>query len=83
MISGTTAGCPATSVTPTSRPVNRVPITDSFTNGSSSPSSPRANSCAIRADVPVPHGERSSQPGWIDVAARADAPSRPGSANTM
>ena len=33
----------------------------------------------MRADVPVPHGERSSQPGWIEVAARACAPSRPGS----
>ena len=37
------------------------------------PSSPRACSCAMRALVPVPHGERSSQPGWIArrVARRA------------
>ena len=32
----------------------------------------------MRALVPVPHGERSSQPGWIETAARASAPSRPG-----
>src|SRR5215213_1375524 len=76
--SGITAGRPATSVSSTRRPVKRVPITDSCTNGWSSASSPRACSCAIRADVPVPHGERSSQPGWIETAARASAPSRPG-----
>ena len=58
--------------------MKRVPITDSWRSGSPSPSSPRACSWAMRADVPVPHGERSSQPGWIDVAPRASAPSRPG-----
>ena len=46
------------------------------------PSSPRACSCAMRAHVPVPHGERSSQPGWIEVALRASAPSRPGAWKT-
>ena len=78
VISGTIAGRPATVVSSTTRPVKRVPITDSLTNASPTASSPRACSCASRADVPVPHGERSSQPGWIDVAARASAPSRPG-----
>ena len=58
--------------------MKRVPITDSCTNGWFSSSSPRACSCAIRAEVPVPQGERSSQPGWIETAARASAPSRPG-----
>ena len=33
---------------------------------------------AIRAEVPVPHGERSSHPGWIAVALRASAPFRAG-----
>ena len=78
VISGTIAGRPATVVSSATRPVKRVPITDSLTNGSPIASSPRACSWASRADVPVPHGERSSQPGWIDVAARASAPSRPG-----
>ena len=32
--------------------------------------------------MPVPHGERSSQPGWIAVAARASAPSAPGAWKT-
>ena len=36
----------------------------------------------MRAEVPVPHGERSSQPGWIAVALRACAPSRPGAWKT-
>ena len=36
--------------------------------------------CAPRC--PVPHGERSSQPGWIAVALRAFAPSWPGAWNT-
>ena len=70
VISGITAGRPATVVSSTTRPVKRVPMTDSLTNGSPAASSPRACSWARRALVPVPHGERSSQPGWIDVAAR-------------
>jgi len=57
-------------------------MTDWLTKSVSSASSPRAHSCAIRALVPVPHGERSSQPGWIEVAATASAPSRPGSWKT-
>ena len=77
VISGTIAGRPATVVSSATRPVKRVPITDSLTNASPTASSPRACSWASRADVPVPHGERSSQPGWIAVAARASAPSRP------
>ena len=32
---------------------------------------PHVKPAAIRALVPVPHGERSSQPGWIAVALRA------------
>ena len=64
------------------RPVKRVPITDSLTKSSPIASSPRAHSDAMRAEVPVPHGERSSHPGWIAVALRASAPSRPGSWNT-
>src|SRR3712207_8456247 len=49
-------------------PVKRVPMSDSCTNGAPRASAPRACSWAIRAEVPVPHGERSSQPGWIAVA---------------
>ena len=78
VISGTIAGRPPTVVSAAIRPVKRVPITDSLTKLSPTASSPRACSCASRADVPVPQGERSSQPGWIEVAARASAPSRPG-----
>ena len=62
--------------------MKRVPITDSLTNGSPIARAPSAQSCAIRADVPVPHGERSSQPGWIEVALTASAPSRPGAWKT-
>nr|ADK54845.1 proline racemase [uncultured soil bacterium] len=61
--SGTTAGRPATSVAASRRPVNRVSMNDSLTNSVFSGSSPRACSCAMRADVPVPRGERSNQPG--------------------
>src|ERR671919_3097458 len=79
VISGTTAGNPPTDVSATIRPPKRVPITDRFTNSSPTPSSPRACSAASLADVPVPHGERSSQPGWIDVALRCErGPSSPG-----
>src|SRR5206468_3035544 len=42
VISGTTAGRPATDVSSTSRPVKRVPITDSLTNGAPTASAPRA-----------------------------------------
>ena len=70
VISGTIAGSPPTVVSSTARPVKRVPITDSLTNASPVASAPRACSAAIRAEVPVPHGERSSQPGWIAVALR-------------
>ena len=76
VISGTMAGRPAIVVSSTIRPLKRVPSTDSLTNSSPTPSAPRACSCASRALVPVPHGERSSQPGWIDVAARAWIPPR-------
>ena len=41
------------------RPWNRLPMIDSWTNSSPTLSSPRAAFCAIRADVPVPQGERS------------------------
>ena len=36
----------------------------------------------MRAEVPVPHGERSNQPGWIAIACRASAPSDPGAMNS-
>src|SRR5690606_7185 len=67
---GMTAGMPATSVVSTSRPVKLVPMNDSFTKSVCSGSSPRACSCAIRALVPVPQGERSNQPGWMAIACR-------------
>ena len=60
---GMTAGMPATVVSAINRPVNRDPMNDSFTKSVSSGSSPRAHSSAIRAEVPVPQGERSNQPG--------------------
>ena len=67
---GSTAGIPATSVVPSRRPVNRVPMKDSFTNSVCNGSSPRACSWAMRALVPVPQGERSNQPGWMAIACR-------------
>jgi hypothetical protein len=42
VISGITAGMPATVVSSTIRPVKLVPITDSLTNASPTASSPRA-----------------------------------------
>ena len=45
-------------------------------------SSPRAYSSAIRAEVPVPHGERSNQPGWIAIACRESRASEPGAMNS-
>jgi len=41
------------------RPVNRLPMMLSCTKRSPSPRSPRATSWAMRAEVPVPQGERS------------------------
>jgi len=60
---GTTAGMPSTVVSLIRRPVNREPMKDSFTKSVSRASSPRAHSSAMRADVPVPHGDRSNQQG--------------------
>ena len=62
--------------------MKRVPITDWLTN--------RLVQRELAAGVQLRHprararpaGERSSQPGWIEVAATASAPSRPGSWKT-
>ena len=43
---------------------------DSLTISSPTVSSPLACCWARRALVPVPHGDRSNQPGWIAIACR-------------
>ena len=64
VISGIDRGAPADRRLPApGAPVKRVPMIDSCTNGRPASSSPRACRWAIRALVPVPHGERSTQPG--------------------
>ena len=59
-ISGTIAASSATSVSPTIRPVNRLPMMLSCVKVCSGGSKPIAASTAITAQVPVPHGERST-----------------------
>ena len=54
VISGTTAGVPATSVSAAIRPVKSVPRMDSWPKTSPTPSRPRAWRFASRAEVPVP-----------------------------
>ena len=49
----------ATVVAASTRPLNRDPMMDSCTNLSPTLSFPLAASCAMRAEVPVPQGERS------------------------
>ena len=63
VIVGTTASTSPTRARSTKRPVKVVPMNDSFTKSVSSGNSPRACSWAMRADVPVPQGDRSNQPG--------------------
>ena len=57
-----------------------VPMNDSLSKSVRSGSSPRACSCAMRALVPVPHGERSNQPGWMAIACRECRAVDPGAA---
>eukprot|EP00964_Phaeocystis_antarctica_P083273 scaffold52377_cov72-Phaeocystis_antarctica.AAC.7 len=64
-----TAPAPAPTVAcPCSCPTNVVPTIDSWWKGVPSGSSPRACSAAMTAQVPVPHGERSSMP--VHVSGR-------------
>src|SRR4030095_12232165 len=69
-IAGAIAGVPATSVSAAMRPVKSVPMMDSWPNAPPTPSSPRAWRLARRAEVPVPHGERSSPAGATTTALR-------------
>src|SRR5690625_3292219 len=75
---GTTASRSPTLVVPTIRPTKREPMKDSLTKSVSTGSSPRAWSCAMRALVPVPQGERSNQPGWMAIAWRECLECEPG-----
>lgn len=77
---GSTAECVPTVVPPISRPVKEVPMKESLRKSWNIGSSPRAWSWAIRAEVPVPHGERSNHPGWIAIACRECRASDPGAA---
>jgi hypothetical protein len=56
---GAIAGLPATVVAASTRPRNSEPMSDSWTNASPTARRPLAASCANRAEVPVPQGERS------------------------
>ena len=56
---GTMAGLLPTLVSFSTRPWNNEPMIDSCTKASPSFSLPLAWSCAMRAEVPVPQGERS------------------------
>ena len=56
---GTIAACSPTAAALSTRPSNRLPMMLSCTNSSPIASRPRAASCAMRAEVPVPHGLRS------------------------
>src|SRR6266513_2860729 len=70
---GMTPGNSPTVTVSTRRPVKPVPISEPCTKFSCRPSSPRAASWAIRADVPVPRGEWPVSRRREDhVAAAAD-----------
>lgn len=53
-----------------SRPVNSVPRTDSWSSSSPGPSRPSSASSASRAEVPEPQGERSTCPSAKTVTLR-------------
>ena len=80
VIAGTTASNVPTCARRATRPTKRVSITLSATY--SSPIVPRASRTAIRAEVAVPVGERSSRPGETIVAWRASPPTRGGATKT-
>jgi hypothetical protein len=63
VIRGMTAGRSRTVVSSTIEPVKREPMNDSLISSAPTSIWPRVCSCASRAEVPVPHGERSNQPG--------------------
>ncbi len=58
-IEGMMASWLPTLVRPSMRPTNVEPMMLSCTKSSPSFSAPRATRCAMRAEVPVPQGERS------------------------
>ena len=64
------AGRPWAVVWPVIRPTNRVPMIESWANGSPTAIAPRACSKANRADVPEPHGDRSTSPSAKIVTLR-------------
>ncbi len=76
--SGTTAGYSPNLVSRTTRPVNRVPIKLSMTNGSPMLNFPLAYSSATRPLTPVPVGERSTSPSAKMHTLRLSAPSSKG-----
>ena len=71
---GTTAGYWPTCVSATSRPVKIVPRMPSWRNTSPTLNTPRAWSVAMRADVPVPHGERSMAPVHVAGLSQSSVP---------
>ena len=66
----TTAERPATSASPTTRPWNSEPTMLRCRSGSPRGSPPDASSSASRAEVPLPHGERSTSPSAKTVTLR-------------
>ena len=66
----TTAGMPATSASPTTRARNSDPTMLRCRSSSPRGSRPERSSSASRADVPLPHGERSTSPSAKTVTLR-------------
>src|SRR4029079_3282215 len=71
---GNTASYGPTRVTSLRVPVKVVPSRLSCTNSSPRANSPRACRAAMRPQVPVPHGERSSTPVHVIGSFRSTAP---------
>ena len=66
----TTAGRPATSASPTTFARNSVPMMLSWRSSVPRGSSPARSRSARRAEVPLPHGERSTSPSANTVTLR-------------
>ena len=58
-IDGTIAAYSPTFAAASTRPKNKLPMIDSWMKSSPTYNTPRAADWAMRADVPVPQGERS------------------------